>query len=198
MEVSAHGSTDAAALEAVLAVVPVAGHDAPERLGARLEKCPARVVLEAAQRPSRSRVELAVEQDVADHAAFAGPSGERKETGARELRTRAIAVEATEQLVAAAHGEQRGSGADSVCQRGALGGEVAGDERLLSILAPAHVEEVDVRRHGIAEADAGDLEADGAPRAAALEHRDVPAIGVDVEIVGIQMPDHEAPERVHA
>ena len=48
MEVGADGSTDAAALEAVLAVVPEPGDDPPERLGARLEEGPPAVVLEAA------------------------------------------------------------------------------------------------------------------------------------------------------
>ena len=50
-----------------LAVVPEPVHDPAERLGAGVEQRPARVVLEARERPPLARLELALEQDVADH-----------------------------------------------------------------------------------------------------------------------------------
>ena len=84
MQVRAERAPDAAALEAGRAVVAEAGDHAPERLGARVEDRPAGVVLEARERACLA-VELALEQDVADHPALAGDRLEREDAGAREL-----------------------------------------------------------------------------------------------------------------
>ncbi len=68
MQVGAERVPDATALEAGLAVVPVTRDDAPERLGSGVEERPPGVVLEA--RDGRlAAVEVALEEDVADHAA---------------------------------------------------------------------------------------------------------------------------------
>ena len=131
------------------------------------------------------RVELALEQDVADHPALAGDRVERQDAGARELRAVAVAVEAAEQLVAAADGEHRGAAVDRLGERRALRGDVGRDQRLLSVLAAADVEQVvRLRERRLAEADAATSSSSPRQRRPAREHRDVAAVGVDVQVVG--------------
>ena len=65
-----------------------------------------------------------------------------KSAGARHPRAVAAAVAATEQLIAAADGEQRGARRRRPRRCVAARGEVGCDERLLPILAAADVEEV--------------------------------------------------------
>ena len=100
------------------------------------------MVLEAGQRPPVARVELALEQDVADHAPLAGDRLEREEPDAGQLDAGQVAVEAAEQLVAAADGEQGRAAGDGRAERLALRGQVGRDQRLLAILPAADVEEV--------------------------------------------------------
>ena len=71
-----------------LAVVAESGDDAAERLGARVEERAARVVLEAGQRAPLAGLELALEQDVADHPPLAGDRVQRKQADARQLVAR--------------------------------------------------------------------------------------------------------------
>ena len=145
VEVRADRAADAAALEAGLAVVPEAGDDAAERLGAGVEQRAAGVVLEACERPPRP---LAVEQHVADHAALAGDRLVREQPDAWQQRARSLAIAAAEQLVAAADGEQGGAALDGRPDRLALPGEVGRDQRLLAILPAADVEQVVIPRAG--------------------------------------------------
>src|SRR5690348_14471941 len=77
VEVRAEDTAGAAALEAALAVVSEACQHAPERLRAVLEHGAARVVLEARERAPLAGLELALEQDVADHPALAGNGVQR-------------------------------------------------------------------------------------------------------------------------
>jgi hypothetical protein len=72
MKVRADGSSDAAALPAALAVVPKAGDNPAEGLGARVERRSPGVILESRQGAVHAGLELALEQDVADHARLAG------------------------------------------------------------------------------------------------------------------------------
>ena len=72
----------------------------------------------------------------------AGDGLVREEARARHERAVAAAVAASEELVAAAHGEQRDAARVRRADRLALRGEVGCDERLLAILAAADVEEV--------------------------------------------------------
>ena len=143
VEIGADRATDAAAFVAALAVVPEAGDDAAERLGTGIEPRAARVVLEAGERLPVARLELALEQDVADHPPLARDGLERQQADARHVLAVEAAVAAPEQLVAAAHREQCGAAADDrLVQRLRLRGEVLGDEQLLTVLAAADVVEV--------------------------------------------------------
>src|SRR5262249_45092811 len=114
VQVGANGATEPAALVAALTVVAEAGYDAPKRFRARIEDRPAGVVLESGQRLLRGRLELALEQNVADHAPGAGDRVERQEADARQLLAALVAIEAAEQLVAATDGEEGSSSLEGV------------------------------------------------------------------------------------
>ena len=104
---------------------------------------------------------------------------------------RDVAVEAAEQLVAAADGEERRAALDRLAQRVRLRREVVRDERLLAVLAAADVEEVDLAGgHGVAACRSRRTSSSWprAPRALG-EHGDVAAVGVDVQVVGIEVAD---------
>src|SRR5262245_14958560 len=136
VEVRAVDPAGATALVTGLAVVAEARDHAPERLGAVVQVRAAGVVLEAGERAALAGPG-AVEQDVADHAALAGDRAEREQADPRQLSTGAVAVEAAEQLVAAAHGEKRGAAGNRIVESGPLGHEVGRDEPLLAILPAA-------------------------------------------------------------
>jgi hypothetical protein len=84
---------DAGSFDAVLAVVPEARDNASKRLCALVEIRPAGVVLEAGERSALPGVELAFEQDVADHATLAGDGVMGKEADAGKLGARAVPIE---------------------------------------------------------------------------------------------------------
>ena len=190
MQVRAERPAHATALEPALAVVPEAGEDAAERDGARIEQRATGVVLEAGHGPALARLELALEQDVADHAPLAGDGLEREEPGALEPLPARVAVPAAEQLIAAADREERGSAVDLRRQRVPLLREVGGDERLLAVLAAADVVQgARSRLDPVAEPDRAHLELVPPPRRAPRQHRDVAAVGVDVQVVGIEVAD---------
>src|SRR5688572_33349456 len=80
VEVRPDRAADAAAFVAALSVVPEARNDAAQGLRARVEHRAPCVVLEAGQEPALTRLELALEEHVADHAALAGHRLVREET----------------------------------------------------------------------------------------------------------------------
>ena len=116
---------------------------------------------------------------------------ERQQPDPGQLGAGDVAVEAAEQLVAAAHREERRAAVDRLAQRARLRREVVRDELLLAVLAAADVEEVDLAAgHRIAHADRLHVELVAARTARARgQHRDVAAVGVDVQVVGIEMAD---------
>ena len=99
------GVSQTAALEARRPIVPESVDDAAERLGAGVQQRAARVVLEPGQRQTHAGLELALEQDVADHPRLAGDGLVRKERRARHERPVATAIPTAQELVAAADGE---------------------------------------------------------------------------------------------
>ena len=141
VEVRAVRALVAAALEAGGAVVPEARDDAAERLGAVVEDRAAGVVLEPGERLAGPG---ALEQHVADHPPLARDRVQRQQPDPGQLDARDVAIEAPEQLVAAADGQERGAALDGLAERLALRGEVVRDELLLAVLAAADVEEVDL------------------------------------------------------
>ena len=190
VEVGADRRRHAAALEARRAVVPVPGEHASERRRAGIEQRPAGVVLEPRHRRRDAVAEVDLEQHVADQPPLAGDGLEREEPGARHPGAVAAAVAAPEQLVAAAHGEQRRSRLDGPPQVVAPPREVGRDERLLAILAAADVDEVERRRlERIARLDGRHLERMPAEGRPAGEDGDVAAVGVDVEVVRVEVRD---------
>jgi hypothetical protein len=99
-------------------------------------------------------------------------------------------------LVAAADGEHGDAMLVCCLDRAALGGEIGCDERLLAILATADVEEVVFRGlERVADTDRPDVELVAAQGGATFEHGDVPSIGVDVEVVGVEVTDADSHAR---
>ncbi len=148
------------------------------------------MVLEAGDRPPLARLKLALEEHVADHPLVSGDGLEREKADARHVLAVKALVAAAEQLVAAAHGEHRGAAVDRFPQCVSLEEKILRDEQLLAILAAADV--VEVVRAGndvVSDADRGDLELVPAPRRPPREHRDVAAVRVDIEVIGVEVAD---------
>ena len=178
------------------AVVPEAGDDPPERLGARIEPRPPGMVLEPCDRaplPGTSSHSSRTSPIIRRSPATVS-CGKRPTPGSDPPWRSTVA--AAEQLVAAADGQQRRAAGDGLRDRRPLGDEIGGDQRLLAVLAAADVEEI-----VLAGVDASPTEMAGTssswPRSAArrVEHGDVAAIGVDVEVLGIEVADPDPTSR---
>src|SRR5439155_14958712 len=139
VEVRPDRAPDAAALPAALAVVAEPGDDAAEWLRARIQACPACVILEARKRAADPGLELALEQDVADHARVAGDRVEGEEADPGQFGTAEVTVGAPEELVPAADREQRDAAGNGFAHPVGLCNEIPGDERLFAVLAAAHI-----------------------------------------------------------
>src|SRR5436190_16733124 len=123
VEVRPDRAADTTALIAARAVVAEPGHDAAERLGALVEDRPAGVVLEARERLPPAGLQLALEEHVPDHAPRACDRVEREQADARLLCAALVAVEATEQLIATADGEEGGAVLERLTERRRQGGQ---------------------------------------------------------------------------
>src|SRR5439155_15077502 len=88
------------------------------------------------------------------------------------------------------HGQHGGAPVDRRADRLALGREIRSDQRLFTILAASDVEQV-VRTGGepVADADPLELERQTTPARTGREHGDVAPVGVDVQVLGVEMPD---------
>ena len=81
---------------------------------------------------------------------------------------------------------------DGVVQRLRLPHEILRDEELFAVLAAADVVEiVRARRDRVRHPERCHLELVATPRRAPREDGDVPAVGVDVEVVRVQMADDD-------
>src|SRR4029453_2434624 len=182
-------AADATALVPAFAVVPEPGEDPAERLRAHVQHRAAGVVFEPGQGSHPPRLELALEQHVADHPSLPGDGVMREEPDARTLGAVPLAVEAAEQLVAAADRQQRSAVFDRLDQA-RLAGEVGGDQGLLTILTAADVEQVVLAGPDLLpDPNRLDLELVAAPGRPPAEDRDVAAGGVDVQVVGVEVAD---------
>ena len=77
---------------------------------------------------------------------------------------------------------------DRRAERVRLGGEIRGDELLLAVLSTADVVQVDVAGPDlISEADRRHVELVPAPPRAVCENGDVPPVGIDVQVVRVQV-----------
>jgi hypothetical protein len=194
MEVRTDCIFDPAALVARVSIVSEARHDLAEGRRTVVENRPAGVVLEASGRPALAGFELALDEDISDHAALAGNRMQGKDARTRLISARAVAVEPTEQLIAAAHRKYRRSVCHGLGECGATCGQIWGHERLLAVLPAADVVEIGVRRQLVTEPDRPHDELDATPPRALGEHREVAPVRVDVEVLGVQMRD----DNVHA
>src|SRR5204863_6817444 len=141
------------------------------RLRALVEVRAPGVVLEARKRPAGP---LALEEHVADHPALTGDGVQRQQADPRQLDARHVAVEAPEELVAAADRQRSRTTLDRLAQRRLFRDEVARHERLLAVLAAADVEQVDVADgHSVADADPAHVELVSAYPRALREDGDV-------------------------
>ncbi len=164
--------------------------DPSERGRARIEQRPTCVVLEPRDRRRDSTAELDLKQHVADQPPLPGEGLEREEACARHPRAVAASVPAPEQLVAAAHRKERRSRLDRPPEVVAPPCKVGRDEGLLAILAAADVDEVERRRvERVAGLHGCHLERVAAEGRPAREHGDIAAVGVDVEVVRVEVCD---------
>src|SRR4051794_35639289 len=178
------------ALAAVPAVVPKALDNGPQRPQPRAERRAAGMVLEADEGGGPPRVELAAQHDVADHARLAGDRFQVDQADAAHLVTMVAAVDVAEQLVPPAYANHHRPLAHRRPQIGLPRKQVGNDEALVPVLAAAEVVDVG-RRQGIAGAAGQEVEADAAPAATPVEHGHVAPVGIDVQMLRIEMADAE-------
>ena len=115
VEVRAVDAALPAALVAGRAVVAEARDHAAERLGALVEDRPAGVVLEARERAAPAHAQSSRTSPIMRRSPATVCSGSRPMPG--QLGAGAVAVEAAEELVAAADGEERRAAVDRLAQR---------------------------------------------------------------------------------
>ena len=116
----------------------------------------------------------------------------REQADARQVGAVEVSVRAPEELVAAADREHRGTAAAARRTPAAFASQILRDERLLAVLPAADVEEIVLAGWTrISDRNGPDLELVAAPRRAPRQDRDVAAVGIDVQIVGIEMPDDD-------
>ena len=72
-----------------------------------------------------------------------------------------------------------------------LGREIRRDQPLLTVLAAADVEEIGAVRDLFPEADRTIVEPDPAPGCSSLEDGDIATVGVDVQVVRVQVSDQD-------
>ena len=192
VQVGADQAAAAHALGAVVAVVAEARHDAAQRLLAVAEVRAAAVVLEAGEllagrRRGRPR----------SRRCRSGARPARGRCAGRPARARAATrrpelVGVAQQLVAAADREHRGAGVERP-RRARRAWSRPGRARPAPGRGPGRrrCRRGRARRGSIGSPGPApvELEADPAPRAAALEHGDVPAVGVDVHVVRVEPQD---------
>ena len=135
-------------------------------------------------------IELALEQHVADHAPSPATVSQREHAGARQLAIRR--ARGSRDRAAGSRRRRRARPRRRRPPRAAPrpAVEVGRDQRLLAVLAAAHVEQIVRPGSSGLRADRGDHELDA--RAAAprrVEHGDVPPVGVDVQVVGVEVAD---------
>src|SRR5262245_4261521 len=190
VEIRSDRSASTDALEPALPVVPEPGDDTSERLSALVELRDAGVVLEAGQRPTHAGLELTLQQTVTDHPPVARNGLERKETRARQLPAVPAAIRPAKELIAAADRQHRHPAGNRLPDRRAPRSEIRCDQGLLAILAAPDVEQVVLARPQlVAEAERLDVEPEPPPARTAREHRDVAAVGVDVQVLRVEVRD---------
>ena len=167
--------------------------NARERVGARAEQRPAGVILEADEGADAGAVaEVALAHDVADHPRRPGERLQVEQADARHLAAVLSHVAVPGELVAAAHREHRGAAGDGRVHGLAVPQQVLGDEQLVAILAAA--DQVQVGGLGVellADPQRPLLELEAAPLEPPADDLDVAAVGVDREVLGIELAEHE-------
>jgi hypothetical protein len=155
VQVRPEGVVPARTLPAVLGVVAAPLHHPPERLLTRREVGPAAVVLEP-----DDVSEVRRQDDVSDAAVRARPRVARlqvEDADTGDDVTFVIDVTMPEQLEAATDGERRQPFVDGAAQGRAAFDQVLGDAPLLTVLAAADEDQVEVGRvEGVADVDVGD------------------------------------------
>src|SRR3990172_2555235 len=192
MKVGPDRPAEPAPFETGLSVVPEAEQHRTERRRAGVEECASDVVLEPGELVLLTWLELAFEKDVTDHARRPGHGLVREQSNSGHQRAIASAVAATEELVPAAHRKHRHARRMRGVDRLALLDEVRSNERLLAILAATDVEEVvRMRVNRVSEVNRANVEVMTAKGGTPDENRHVPAIGIDVQVVGVEMADDD-------
>jgi len=146
------------------------------------------MVLEPDQRSPPAGLQLAAQHHVADHPRRPRRGLEIDQADSRHLVALVTAVDVAQQLIAAAHAEHGRTAGDRCRQVAGPQQQVRGDQPLVAVLAAAQVVEVGVGER-IAGPAAVDPARDAPPLAAVREHRHVAPVGVDVQVLGVQVAD---------
>ena len=164
----------------------------PRRRRAGVEQRASGVVLESGHHRRDAVAEVGLEQHVTDQPLLARERLVGEDSCARHPRAVAAAVAPPEQLVAATDGQHRGAGVDGSAQVVSPCRQVGRDERLLTVLAATDVDEVvRPRLERVTGLDARHLERMPSECSAPREHGDVAAVGIDVEVVRIEVGDRD-------
>ena len=175
-------------LVTVPAVVPVAVQNPAEWPRPRPQMCAPSVILKSRQHAGIARRELDRDRDVPDQPRAVGAHRTQVEQADSGEGLIAELVAVAEQLIAAAHAEQHRAPRGGRVERLPLvRHQIQRTTLLVAVLPPADVVEVGaVGIKRVADRHARQFEAEPAPSAAALQHQEVAAVGVDVHHVRIQ------------
>ena len=100
------------------------------------------VVFKSGECPPFPGLELAVEQDVADHPSLSSNRPQVEDPGARKLGSGTVEIRAPQELVAAANGQKCRSACQCLLDGLGVSGQVRRDQGLLAILPAPDVEQV--------------------------------------------------------
>ena len=114
---------------------------------------------------------------------------QRQYLGAGHLDTRPVAIAAPEQLVAAADRKQRRAVLERRRDLVMALGKVGRDQGLLAILPAAQVDQIALGRKRLSDADTDDLQLAAAPLGPAAKDGNIAAIGVDIELIWIEVTE---------
>ena len=191
MEIGSDRRSKSTTFVAALPVIAESVYHAPERVCSVVKCGSARVILESGDPPRGPVHEIAFEQHVADETVMPCLSSNGEQSGAGHLPARNVAVRTPKQLIAATDCEQRAASLDEAAQGRASSRDIGRDELLITILTSADVDEIRVARKRTAFINRAHRKLNTTLRGAPGQHRDIAAVGEEIEELRIEMGDRQ-------